>query len=63
MGSVFPSEGKRACEVRSALLMAGFPVAVPSYTVNRHAALRAGQAGLGAGRCPGGGGTPTAQAY
>ncbi|KAL4441837.1 hypothetical protein ABPG77_003753 [Micractinium sp. CCAP 211/92] len=38
LGSVFPPSSKRANEVRSALLLAGFPDSVPAYTVNRQCA-------------------------
>ncbi len=49
LGSVFPPSSKRANEVRTALLLAGFPDSVPAYTVNRWAGWGAGQAaGVGA---------------
>ncbi|KAL4433968.1 hypothetical protein ABPG75_000409 [Micractinium tetrahymenae] len=38
LGSVFPPSSKRANEVRTALLLAGFPNSVPAYTVNRQCA-------------------------
>ncbi|EFN57082.1 hypothetical protein CHLNCDRAFT_143855 [Chlorella variabilis] len=38
LGSVFPASSKRANEVRTALLLAGFPPSVPAYTVNRQCA-------------------------